>query len=75
MKTIFKVAVLGAFFILMLLIDAPPQVPFAGLQLMPDAHAGPVRRTARRTAIVVSSTKAAEDGQAATQTDAAEQKQ
>jgi hypothetical protein len=74
MKTIFKVTVLGALFILMLLIDAPPQAPFAGLQLMPEAHAGAVRRTARRTAIVVSSTKAAEDGQAATQPDA-EQKQ
>jgi hypothetical protein len=78
-KTILKGAVLGTLFGLMFLVDAPPQVPFAGLQLMPQAHAGTVhrtaRRTARRTAVVVSSNQAAEDGEAAQQAHAAEPNQ
>ena len=57
MKTIFKGAVLGTFFVLMFLIDAPPQAPYPELQLVPEANAvaGVRRRTARRTAVVVSS--------------------
>jgi hypothetical protein len=75
MKTMFKAAILGACFVLMLLIDAPPQVPFPGLQLVPQAHAvaGVRRRTARRTAVVVSSADAAQDAQQQQQTAAAQQ--
>jgi hypothetical protein len=75
MKTILKVAVLSTCFVLMLLIDAPPQVPFPGLQLVPEAHAvlGTRRRTARRTAVVVSSADAKQDAQAQQQTAAAQQ--
>jgi hypothetical protein len=66
MKTVFKVAALGSFFVLMLLIDAPPQAPYPGLQLVPEANAvaGVRRRTARRTAVVVGSATAAEAGAA-----------
>jgi hypothetical protein len=75
-KTVLKGAVLGALFGLMLLVEAPPQAPFAGLQLMPQAHAAPVhrvaRRTARRTAVVVSSAQAAGDAEAAQQVHAVE---
>ena len=48
MKTILKIAVLGTCSVLMLLIDAPPQLPYPGLQLVPEAHAilGVRRRTA-----------------------------
>ena len=61
MKTIFKLAVLGTCFVLMLLIDVPPQAPYPGLQLVPEAHAvlDVRRRTAERTAVVVSSETAA----------------
>ena len=61
MKTIFKLAVLGTCFVLMLLIDVPPLAPYPGLQLVPEAHAvlGVRRRTAERTAVVVSSETAA----------------
>lgn len=61
MKTIFKVAVLGTSFVLMLLGDAPPQAPYPGLQLVPQAHAilGVRRRTAERTAVVVGTETAA----------------
>jgi hypothetical protein len=68
MKTTFKFAVLGTCFVLMLLIDAPPQAPFPGLHMVPTAHAilGVRRRTARRTAVVVASaTHAADEQQAA----------
>ena len=63
MKTLFKVAVLGTCSVLMLLIDAPPQAPYVGLQLVPEAHAvaGVRRRTAARTAVVVSSADAQKD--------------
>jgi hypothetical protein len=63
MKTLFKVAVLGTCSFLMLLIDAPPQAPYVGLQLVPEAHAvlGVRRRTAVRTAVVVSSADAQKD--------------
>jgi hypothetical protein len=70
MKTTLKVAVLGICLVLMLLIDAPPQVPFPGLQLVPEAHAifGVRRRTARRTAVVVgTSVHAADSAQMAQQ--------
>ena len=63
MKTLFKVAVLGTCSVLMLVIDAPPQAPYVGLQLVPEAHAvlGVRRRTAVRTAVVVSSADAQKD--------------
>jgi hypothetical protein len=70
MKTLFKSAVLGICAVLMMLIDAPPQVPYIGLQLVPEAHAifGVRRRTARRTAVVVgSSVHAADQAQMAQQ--------
>ena len=79
MKTMLKVAVLGICFVLMLLIDAPPQVPFPGLQLVPEAHAiaGVRRRTARRTAVVVGTevhaADAAQAAQAQQKTAAAQQ--
>jgi hypothetical protein len=75
MKTIFKGAVLGSFFVLMLLIDAPPQAPYPGLQLVPAAHAvaGVGRRTARRTAVVIESSSAAKEAGAKEGADAAKQ--
>jgi hypothetical protein len=71
-KTILKGAVLGTLFGLMFLVDAPPQAPSPGLQLGPEAHAGAARRTARRTAVVVSNNQAAEEPETAQQTHAAE---
>ncbi len=61
MKTILKAAVLGASFVLMLLLDVPPPLPYPGPRLVSEAHAilGVRRRTARRTAIVVGTATAA----------------
>ena len=63
MKTIFKVAVLGICFVLMLLTDInlPSQRSLPGLQLVSEAHAllGVRRRTARRTAVILGSATAA----------------
>jgi hypothetical protein len=75
MKTLFKIAVLGTGSFLMLLIDAPPQAPFAGLQLVPEAHAlfGVRRRTAAVTAVAVESADSAKMAQQQQQTAAAQQ--
>jgi hypothetical protein len=75
MKSILKVTVLGTCFVLTLLIDAPPQLPFPGLQLVPEAHAilGVRRRTAAVTAVAVSSADEAKMAQQQQQTAAAQQ--
>ena len=75
MKTLFKITVLGTCSFLMLLIDAPPQAPYLGLQLVPEAHAilGVRRRTAVATAVVVSSADSAKMAQQQQQTAAAQQ--
>jgi hypothetical protein len=75
MKSIFKVAVLGTCFVLTLLIDVPPELPFPGLQLVPEAHAilGVRRRTAAVTAVAVSSADQAKMAQQQQQTAAAQQ--
>ncbi len=73
MKTTLKISVLGTCSVLMFLIDAPPELPYPGLQFVPEAHAilGVRRRTAVRTAVVVSSADQAKMAQA--QTAAAQQ--
>ena len=75
MKTLFKIAVLGTGSFLMLLIDAPPQAPYMGLQLVPEAHAvlGVRRRTAAVTAVAVESADSAKMAQQQQQTAAAQQ--
>lgn len=77
MKTLFKIAAFGTGFVLLLLIDAPPQhsLFYPSLQLVPEAHAvlGVRRRTARRTAVVVGSAGAAQTAAAQQQAAAAEQ--
>jgi hypothetical protein len=75
MKTTFKIAVLGALFVLMLVIDVPPQFPYPAVQFMPQAHAilGVRRRTAFRTAVVVESADQARMAQASQQQAAAQQ--
>jgi hypothetical protein len=74
MKAFFKVAVLGACGVLMLLTDLLPQLPSLGLQ-PPDAHAvlGTRRRTAAATAVVVGSAGAAQTSAAKQETAAAQQ--
>jgi hypothetical protein len=75
MKTTLKISVLGTCSVLMFLIDAPPELPYPGLQFVPEAHAilGVRRRTAVRTAVVVSSADQAKMAQAQQQTAAAQQ--
>lgn len=75
MKTLFKIAVLGTSSFLMLLIDAPLQAPFVGLQLVPEAHAilGVRRRTAVVTAVAVESADSAKMAQANQQAAASQQ--
>jgi biotin carboxyl carrier protein len=75
MKTLFKVAVLGTCSFLMLLVDAPSQAPYVGLQLVPEAHAilGVRRRTAAVTAVAVESADSAKMAQANQQAAASQQ--
>nr|MBS0022415.1 hypothetical protein [Gammaproteobacteria bacterium] len=77
MKTLFKIAALGTGFVLLLLIDAPPQhsLFYPSLHLVPEAHAvlGVRRRTARRTAVVVGSAGAAQTAAAQQEAAAAQQ--
>jgi len=75
MKTLLKAAVLGTCSFLMLLVDAPPQAPYVGLQLVPEAHAilGVRRRTAAVTAVAVESADSAKMAQANQQAAASQQ--
>lgn len=74
MKTIIKTTVLGAAFVLMLMGDLQ-LAPTLRVGLFSEAHAiaGVRRRTARRTAVVVSSADASADAAAQQQAAAAEQ--